>query len=319
MTSHLLTALRWTLVALAGLAAAPARASFDAPGQAAFDFLADDQVVYGSWDDLPGDELFTHGWAEAYFSSDASVFGEGGAFVWLGFALEDPGGSRYGMLLLDLDLEHAPFDGVTSMPANLVRATYLEKRGDQLLFEGTPVLAEVWIVDVLFHEDDQGGVEGDFAFVFADDQGVFSGSRAFVRGHFFTQPSPAQLRSEYGIGPVETGEDVDTYVDLGCGGDVYWSDDPDSDEGCDCEGDSSDDGSSGSDSCEGDSGSTASADSCEGDSSGSSSCSGCEGDAKAAVPGPRRAGGGPLRALQRWLPELALLACLAWLRRRPRR
>jgi len=311
------------LAALGALLASPARASFDSPGQASFEFLADDAATYPGWEDLPPDEAFLPGWAEAYFSSDASIFGEGGAFVWMGFSLEGPGGPRSGMLLLDLDLERAPFDGLTPMPAHTLRASYLEKRGDQVLFEGVASLGEVWIVDVLFHEDDQGGVEGDFAFVFEGKGGAYPGSRAFVRGHFYTEPSPAQLRSKYGISPVEPGSDVDTYVDVGCAGAVYWDDEPDPGGGCDCEGDTSDDGSAGSDSCEGDSGSSSSVDSssCDGGDtgSGSSSCSGCEGDAHAGVAVARRARGGPLRAVQRWLPELALLAGLAWLRRRARR
>jgi hypothetical protein len=318
---------RWPFafpVLLLGLAG-PAGASFDLPAGASFDFWADDGRTLTHWEELPGDEDFAPASADAYVSSDASRFGQDGALVWMDFELLGPDGPRHGILLLDLDLARAPLDGETSMPPAAVRASYLEKRGDQVLFEGQAVAAEVWIVDVLFHEDDQGALELDFALLLRGAAPGSNGARALVRGRLVSEPSPARLRARYGYDPpADSG--AATYVDIGCAGAVYASDDPDSGGGCDCDGDTSGEGGSdcegggedSSDSCEGDAGGTAStSSSCEGDSGGGADCD-CAGDAQAATRATRRARG-PLPVLQRWLPQLGVLFGLVWLRRRHRR
>ncbi len=314
-------------IALLSLLARPALAGVDAPGQVLFDFLAEPDRIFGSFDQIPAEAPFDRAeTAEVFFSSDASSFGDKGVLMWAGFALEgDPAGPSYGMLFLDLNLNRAPGDDQIPMPADAVRVEYLEKRGDELLFEGRAVVGDVWIVDIVYHADDKGAVEGDFAFVFEDDSGRSDGCRVLLRGMFLTDPSPSKLRQNYGALPAE-GEDGE-YVSVGCTGDIYVADDgggcggdDDSGGGCDgdttesgggCDGDTGDGGG-----CEGDTGSGCGGDGggCSGDAGGGA----CGGSASAAVRPPRRSGG-PLRALMRMLPEICGLAFITWMRRRRRR
>ncbi len=314
------TSLQAASVALALTAIAmPARADVDSPGSLIFDFLAQEQTVYSSFADVPGDALFSRALTrQTFFSSDASSFGEGGVLVWAGFGLEgDPEGPRYGMLFVDLDLSRAPSDGDTPMPASAVRAEYLEKRGDEILFDGEPLAGYVWIVDIVFHEDDKGGVEGEFEFIFTDRDLADNGCRVFLKGLFITDPSPGQLRQQYDI----AGDYDDEYVGVGCTGGASVTDedpgcggeDPEAGgcEGGGCEGDSGG-------GCEGDAGGG-----CEGDTGGGAGCEGSAGGTSdcsthAAALRPRRSGG-PLRACMRLLPQISCLLFITWMRRRYRR
>jgi hypothetical protein len=212
-----------------------------------------------------------------------------------------------------------------------VRFEYLEKRGDQVLFFGTPLTGDVWISDIFFHQEDGGGVEGRFQFLLTDPAGATGGCRVLLDGHFVTNPSPSRLRQRAGLDPDTPSDEV--YVDAGCSGDVVIVDDG---ESCDCggddtstsgcEGDTGDssgcEGDSGGSGCEGDSGGSG----CEGDAGGgdcggggSAGCSGggggCEGIARAAVAPPKRASW-PLRTFTRFLPEIGVLLLITWWRRK---
>lgn len=316
-----------TLLAVAVLVAigpAPnARAGVDAPGAVICDFFADEQIRWESFDTLPAEAVFSEAnTQDAFFSTDASRFGEAGVLIWAGFPLAgDAAGPRFGMLLLDLDLSRAPADDLTPMPRSAIRAEYLEKRGDQIVFSGEPAAGDVWIVDLAYSSDDKGAVEGDFAFLFHDPDGP--GSRVLLRGLFISDPSPSQLRQRYG----GRYEGSDEYVTVGCSGDLYLADDGSGCGGSDpdtggCEGDTSVEtsgceGDSGGSGCEGDT-----ADSCSGCGDTASGCGdagggACAGAAQAALQPPRRSAG-PLRALTRLLPEITALLFITWLRRRRR-
>lgn len=230
-------------------------AGIDAPGSASFYWDASEEEVYSGFPGIPEGE--TRDEARAYFSSDASSFGSDAALIWAGIDLESDDGHRYGMLLMDLDLTRAPLNG-NPMPHNAIKAEYIEKKGDQVVFAGEVMQGDVWIRDVLFNEDDEGAVEGDFEMIFADPTGQYPGCRVFMSGRFVTRPSPAGLRTQYGIVNEEPG----VYTDVSCGGDIYVTN-----EGCDCGGD--DPGAGG---CDGDT--SGGSGGCEGDSGGG----GCEGD-----------------------------------------
>jgi hypothetical protein len=283
-----------------------ASASFDIPGYLSFRWFADELQAYEYYPDLPQDSPRYE--AEAFFSSDASQFGPEGVYVWAGFELESPDGPRYGILLLDLDLTQAPLDGETPIPVSAIRAEYIEKWGDTLFFEGITVLGDVWITDLLYSDEDQNAIEGEFAFLFSDPSGQYPGSRGFLQGRFASEPSPATIRKKYNLSAP--GSDDVVYVSSGCYADTYVADD----QGCDCGGE--DPEAEGG--CEGD---TADDSGCEGDNSGSSS--GCEGDsggcdggdANAADCGGGSSGGGacatisssgkrhaPLKGLMRLFP-----------------
>lgn len=301
----------------------PARAGIDAPGSIHFYWLAEEQTVYADYPEIPpGAERF-HG--RAYFNSEASRSGSDGVYIWGGFDLVGPAGRGYGMLLLDLDLTLAPLDGETPMPHGAVRAEYIETWEDQVLFEGEAVVGDVWIFDVLFHQDDQGALEGSFAFVFADPQGGNPGCRVFLDGQFITDPSPGKLRDKYHV-PDTHGDAA--YVDTSCGGDVYLVDDP---QGCDCGGDDPE-ASAG---CEGDTADGADCGGCEGDAGGCDGGGGCEGDvgggcgggggggcsgggggACAAATAGVGSSGAPLRGVMRFLPEIAAVLFIGGMRRR---
>ena len=311
----------------------PARAGIDAPGSVHFHWLAEEETVLEEYPDLPPDAERFHG--RAYFNSDASGFGSDGVLIWGGFELEGPAGHGYGMLLLDLDLTMAPLDGETPMPHGAIRAEYLETWADEVLFEGEAILGDVWILDVLFHQDDEGAVEGDFAFIFADPTGADPGCRVFLDGQFFTEPSPGQLRDKYHV--PDTHGDA-TYIDTSCSGDIYYVDDP---QGCDCGG--TDPDSSGG--CEGDTADGSDCSGCEGDAGGcDSGGGGCEGDvgggcggggggcsggggggcsgggggACGAATAGIRARGAPLRGVMKFFPEIVVLLFIWGMRRRIR-
>lgn len=301
------------------LALAPrAQAAFEGPGGLSLDFYADEDASCGTFVDLPPDEAFARLQAQAFFSSYASSFGMEGLLIWASFALDDADGGRFAMFIVDLDLTRTPPDDDTPMDHGAIRARYIEKRGDTILFEGKPHSKDVWIIDIVFDDGEDGGVEGDFAFLFQDP--ARPGCRALVRGRFITTPSPARLREIFGAPPANTTEGED-YISVGCGaesgcggGDDYYEDDSgcesdsSGDTGEGCEGDSNSSG------CEGDSNSPG----CEGTSNSSSNCnsSDCAGDAHAAVAGPRRPSG--LRSLGRILPPLAALIFIALNHRRRR-
>lgn len=300
--------------------------AMDTPGSIAFDWLANNDQVISSIQEIPGTAVFAHFSSEAFFSSDASSFGEEGALIWSD--LMAPDGETYGILLLDLDLTQAPVDGDAPVPVGSVRAEYFEKQGDNWLFRGEPILKDVRIVDVFFHGGHGGGVEGIFNLIFTDPSGGFPGCRVLANGHFSSNPSPREIRRSYGIGSDVPSEDV--YVNAGCSGDVVIVDDGQgcdcggSDESAGCEGDTSGssgcEGDSGGSGCEGDSGGGCagdSADSCEGAGDVAGGCSDCSGAASAGVapPHPR---GGPLRAVMRMFPELSILLFISWMRRRYR-
>ena len=307
----------------------PARAGIDAPGVVYFYWLAEEETIHQEYPELPPDAERFRG--RAYFNSEASGFGSDGVLIWGGFELEGPAGRGYGMLLVDLDLTMAPLDGETPMPHSAVRAEYIESWDDQVLFEGEAVVGDVWILDVLFHKDDEGAVEGDFAFIFADPQGTDPGCRVFLGGQFITNPSPGKLRDKYHV--PDTHGDA-TYVDTTCGGDIYLVDDP---QGCDCGGDDPD----ASGGCEGDTSSGSDCGGCEGDSGGGcdGGGGGCEGDvgggcsggggggcggaaggagACAAATAGVRARGAPLRGMMRFFPQIVVLLFIWGMRRRLR-
>ncbi|HUU00699.1 MAG TPA: hypothetical protein VM425_04575 [Myxococcota bacterium] len=311
------------ILALA-LACSVARAGVDAPGGMTLDFTADDSTVFEDWSELPGDAVQLS--ATAYFSTDASSFGEDGVFIWAGFEFMKDDQRRYGMLLVDLDMSQAPLDGETPLPHEAVRAEYIEKWGDQIYFQGQVAFGDVWLVDIFFNQDDDGALEGDLALVFDDPSGRFPGCRALVRGAFASRPSPSTLRRNMGIAEGSTGGT--TYVDTGCNGDVYLADN--SGEGCDCGGNDPEtsgcEGDTGGSGCEGDSGGSG----CEGDSGGSScsgSSGGCEGDlgggscsggggSTCAIAGAHRRLHGPLRRAMRFFPQLFVLLYIVLIKKR---
>lgn len=316
---------------LCGLVPWSAAAGIDAPGTVSFQWLSDQEQVLREFPDIPESEPYFE--ARAFFSSDASTFGpEDGVLMWAGFELTGPEGPGYGMLLIDMDLGLLPPDLDTPMRHDAVRAEYVETFNDQVTFEGRVVTGDVWLVDVVFHEDDKGAVEGDFALIFGGVDESYFGCRVLVRGRFITSPSPARVvGGRHGTYDDPEGDVV--YVDTGCSGDVYVADD--TGEGCDCGGTDPDPDTGGGGGCEGDTGSGCAGDGggCEGDTgggcAGSGSSGGCAGDVSGggACSGadacshtgstlrPGR-NGRPLSTLLRFFPELAVLLFIWGLRRR---
>lgn len=210
--------MRTGIVILLSLISGYALAGIDCPGEMTFDFLAVESYGIQSFADIGPDAPFEPGEAQAWFSSDASSFGEMGVFIWAGFDLEDSKGFRYAMLLMDLDLGLAGSDD-EPMPHRAVRAEYLEKRGDQVLFGGLVTAGDVWLTDLYYLDGDRGAVEGAFELIFADPENTFAGSRVF-NGRFATRPSPARLRLEtvdYQSAEPQEEEDYEIQ-DQGCGG-----------------------------------------------------------------------------------------------------
>lgn len=283
------------------------QAGIDAPGGLDVEYVRNELEVYQDLQEVPAGTVIS---AEAYFSSNASSFGPDGVLVWAGFTTPGEQGRRYGILLLDIDLTRAPLNGEDPVPAGAWRATYLEKRGNEIVFSGQAVLGDVWVLDLFFSHGDDGALEADLALLFADDSGSYSGCRALLQGRLESNPSPAQLRRQRGLPPAS--EDT-IYVDSGCSGDLYVADDPG--EGCACGGEDPDaggcEGDTGGDSsgCEGDTGGSAA---CEGDSggcgetSGSGACSGSS-SSDCVTAGARR---GPWRHFSRYLPQLLALLVL---------
>ena len=328
-----------------------ALASFDCPGRMENEFFADEEIKYFSLEQLPPEAEFSRGGAAAYFSSDASEFGENGALIWSGIQLTGPEGGRTGMLLLDLRLDGARLAGAehAPIPNGMARASYHEKSGDQVLFEGQAVSGNIWLLDAFLVDQEDSALQVEFVLIFADSSGAYPGSRVLI-GTLVTEVSPADRRGQYRhydnqtyTREVETGCDGEVIVeqsdtsgcddgyddsyddgDSGCEGDSY----DDSDSGCggdddyyddsdSCEGDTYDSG--GSD-CEGDSGGYDSS-SCEGDTSSSSDYGGCESDTDSgacddAYAATNRSRGGPLRALLRFFPEIVGIFFITRLRRR---
>jgi hypothetical protein len=214
------------------------------------------------------------------------------------------------------------------MPHGAVRAEYIEMWNDEILFEGEAVIGDVWLVDLIIHESDEGAVEGDFAMIFAGMGGAYPGSRVFMRGRFATRPSPASFRSGHRVDYPD--EDGAVYVDTGCSGDVYIADDS---EGCDCGGEDPDAGGG----CEGDTADSGGG--CEGDTGGGcegGSGGGCEGGGSGGCSGGDVGGGAcsggdcahvrpggrssrPLRTAMRMFPEIAVLLFLFGMKRKYRK
>ena len=307
----------WLLALL--LAPAPVLAAIDAPGQMSLDFLAEEELIYRNAADLPTDAPFVEAWADAFFSSDASEFGEDGAFIWAGIELSGPDGPRYGMLLMDLNLGQAPLDG-RPMPVQAIRAEYFEKRGDQILFSGYASQGQITIIDLLFHPEDGGAVEGRFELFFSNPEGLYSGCRVLTDGVFSTTPSPSRMREVHNLPPVEP-DGSNVYVGIDCSGAVYEADDTEGGcggEGSGCESDTVDDGGA---SCEGDGGTSSGCEGgeasggCEGDTGGGD-CGDCGSAVAATLHAPKRSGN-PLRGLMRFFPEIAtLMFIITWRRRR---
>jgi len=298
-------------------------AAVDAPSKVIFDFLATDDDAYRSFEDVPGDAPFyTAESSEAYASSDASDFDANGVLLFAGFILDAPDGQRYGMLFVDMDLAAVPDDVDVPFPKSALKAWYLEMRGDDVVFRGTMATGDVWIVDWFVSNDDKGGLDGDFAFIFKGQDG---GCRVLERGMFITRPSPSALRGTTGGGDDRV-RDGQEYTSVGCDGDVLFvgdsggcgGEDP-SDGSSGCEGDTS----SSSGGCEGDT--SNGSDGCEGESSGSvgcddtsddGACSGSQANAATLSGGTHRHKGGIIGAVMRMFPELTAFAFLVWMKRR---
>jgi len=326
-----------TVCLVALFIAAPAGAEIDSPGFVSFQFLAEPEAIYRTFEQVPADAPLSHTRTKAYLSSDASKIEDTGVRIWAGFDLEGPDGLRHGMLILDLNLQHP----------EAMRAEYIETRNDQILFEGALVASDARILDVWFDDGgDSGSLEGEFECIFMDPADQTEGSRVLLAGQFFTETRPQrQIPDSY--------HQDDTYVETGCGSDVYVEDDY---EDSGCEGDTydsdyEDSGCGGSDydydddyggSCEGDTYDSGSDSGCEGDSydsgySDSSSCEGdsydsydssddsgldCEGDEAYAAtlkPAPRkRRRPNPLRALMRMFPDIVGISFIVYMKRRNR-
>ena len=97
-------------------------------------FVSEDSLVFQNWEQVPPDGVQMD--ATAYFSSDASRFGDNGVLIWAGFEFLVDGSPRAGVVLVDLDLSRAPLDGDTPMPHSAIRAEYLEKWEEQVFFAG---------------------------------------------------------------------------------------------------------------------------------------------------------------------------------------
>lgn len=310
-----------------------AKAAVDAPCVVRVDFLAEENIEYRSFADVPEDAPFSLAEAsEAFASSDASSFGMDGALLFAGFILDAPGGQRYGMLSVDIDLANMPDRVDDPMPKSAIRARYLEMQGDDVLFRGSLVAGDVWMVDWYISNGDKGAIEGDFAFIFEGEQG---GCRVLERGMFLSQPSPVALRNTTGGRDDSGSYDDDEYSSVGCDGDVIFlgdsggcgGEDP-NDGSSGCEGDTSSD----SGGCNGDSSSSSAG--CEGDSSdggcsgsGSSgcdnsgdsgACSSSQANAATLSHGHHRHGASLIGAVMRMFPELTAFMFIFWLKRRGR-
>jgi len=310
--------LAWLLLLLP----ATVRAGIDAPGWLSVEYVRNELESYESLEEIPAGTMLA---ADAYFSSNASSYGPDGVLVWAGFTTPGEQGRRYGILLLDIDLSRAPLDGQTPVPAGAWQASFLEKRGNEIVFSGRAVLGDVWVLDLFFSHGDDGALEADLALLFADDGGRFPGCRALLQGRLESDPSPSLLRQQRGL-PPDSSDTV--YVDTGCSGDVYLADD--TGQGCACGGEDPDaggcEGDTGGDSgCEGDTGGGSG---CEGDTGGSAACAAdsggcgntsgsgaCSGSSSSncSTAGRRR---GPWRRFSRYLPQLLALLVLLVGRRR---
>jgi len=306
------------------LLSAPAGAQIDSPGFVSFHFLAEPDAVYRTFEQVPLDAPLTYTRNKAYLSSDASEFEDTGVRVWTGFDLEGPDGPRHGMLILDVNLQNP----------SALRAEYIETRNDHILFNGYLLASEAHIQDLWLDGGDAGSVEGEFECIFMDPANQAEGSRVLLAGRFVTDARPqSQIPNIY--------YEEDTYVETGCGSDVYVEDDYE-DSGCEGSDDDYDDDYDYGGSCEGDTYDSGSDSGCEGDSydsgySDSSSCEGdsydsydssddsgldCEGDEAYAAtlkPAPRkRRRPNPLRALMRMFPEIVGISFIVYLKRRNR-
>jgi hypothetical protein len=311
-----------TVCLVAFLTAAEAGAQIDSPGFVSFHFLAEPDAVYQTFEQVPTDAPLSYNRTRAYMNSNASEFEDTGVRIWAGFDLEGPDGRRHAMLILDLNLYHP----------EAVRAEYIETRNDQILFEGVLVASEARIMDLWMDDGDSGSVEGEFECIFMDLTERAEGSRVLLAGHFFTETRPQHPASNpdtYHDTYVETGCGSDVYIeddyeDSGCEGDTYDSDyddtgcggsDYDYDYGGSCEGDTYDSSYSDSSSCEGDS--YDSYDSS--DSSGGLDCEGDEAYAATLRPAPRkRRRPNPLRAIMRMFPEIVGISFIVYMKRRNR-
>jgi hypothetical protein len=304
----------WLALVLLGLAAPAVRAGIDSPAWAGFDFGADELQRHPDLDRLPADMPFYPTESRrAFASSDASQFGDQGVLLWVEWTLTgDELGDRHAALFIDLDLRWLPADADQTLPLDAMVIEYFEKRGDELVFYARPMVADVWVNDLIDSSDDEGAIEIEFDLLLADPAGAHPGCRVLLQGLLLTEPSPAELRERYGLGSPDA-PDSGSEVAVGCTGDIYLADscggcgggDPDAEvDGGGCEGDTG--GGSG---CEGDTGGGG----CEGDAGGGA----CSDAARAATRRPRPSGG-LLAGLLRFLPELTGLAFIGWLRRRRR-
>ncbi len=306
----------WLAVVLLGLAAPAVRAGIDSPAWAGFDFGADERQRHPDLDRLPADlPLYPTESRQAFASSDASRFGDQGVLLWVEWTLiGDERGDRHAALFIDLDLRRLPAAADRSLPIAAVDIEYFEKRGDELVFYGRPMVADIWVNDLIDSSDDEGAIEIEFDLLLADPAGEFPGCRVLLQGLLLTEPSPAELRERYGLGSPNA-PDSESDVAVGCSGEIYLADscggcggsDPDAEVagGGGCEGDTG----GGSGGCEGDTGGG-----CDGDGGGGA----CSDAARAAAHRGGRSGGGLLAGLLRFLPELTGLAFIGWLRRRRR-
>ena len=297
-----------TVCLVALLLASSARAQIDSPGFVSFNFLAEPDAIYRTFEQVPTGAPLSYTRTKAYFSSDASKFEDNGVRIWTGFDLEGPDGPRHGMLILDLNLYHP----------DAVRAGYLETRNDHILFDGYLMASEARILDLWMDDGDSGSMEGEFECIFMDPANQAEGSRVLLTGRFVTDARPpSQIPDTY--------YEDDTYVETGCGADVYVEDDYE-DSGCegsdydyggssDCEGDSYDSSYSDSSSCEGDS-----YDSYDSSDDSGLDCEGDEAYAATLKPAPRRhRRPNPLRALMRMFPEIVGISFIVYMKRRGRR
>ncbi|MCK5803310.1 MAG: hypothetical protein KAI66_10780, partial [Lentisphaeria bacterium] len=194
------------------------QAGVDAPGGLSFEFGAETSEACA---DLSGvEDSFTEAsWSEAYFSSDASQFGEQGVLIWAGFALEGPDGLRHATLLLDLDPGQAQAPD-NPLPTSAWTLRYSEHRGDQLLFEADFITGEVGIFSYRSGEDDEGGIDGWFNLLITDSRVQGPGCRMLLKGRFGAQTS----ESFGSVGGEGTWTEADS-TDRGCdssGTDAVW-------------------------------------------------------------------------------------------------
>jgi len=160
------------------LSIAPVReasAGFDCSGSLTFDFLAEEYTIYHHFEEVPGDAPFHSGRADAYFHSQASVFEHAGVFLWADFDLEAHDGIRHALLMIDIDLGLVGIPDTMTPDSAALRAEYIEKRGDDILFWGKALGGEAWIDDAYFDSGDRDAIEGGFNLVFHDPEGKHTG------------------------------------------------------------------------------------------------------------------------------------------------